>query len=79
MPPTTLSVIRDIPNNPDNSHATQMEINALFDDMELSLVDRLVRRLSARDVLQAYEKSIRVESAPELPISQPPASATSFE
>ena len=79
MPPTTLSVIRDIPNNPDNSYATQMEINALFDDMELSLVDRLVRRLSARDVLQAYEKSLSVDSAPELPASQPPASATSFE
>ena len=79
MPPTTLSVIRYIPNNPDNSYATQMEINALFDDMELSLVDRLVRRLSARDVLQAYEKSLSVDSAPELPASQPPASATSFE
>lgn len=79
MPPTTLSVIRDIPNNPNNSSATQMEINSLFDDMELSLVDRLVRRLSSIDVQQAYEKSVRLDSTSELPASQPPASATSFE
>lgn len=79
MPPTTLSVIRDIPNNPDNSYAKQIEINTLFDDMELSLVDRLLRRLSAIDVQQAYERSLQADSQPDLPRSQPPASATSFE
>lgn len=79
MPPTTLSVIRDMPNNPDNSYAKQIEINSLFDDMELSLVDRLVRRLSSIEVQQAYEKSVEVNTNTALPISQPPASATSFE
>lgn len=79
MPPTTLSVVRDIPNNPDNSYAKQIEINSLFDDMELSLVDRLVRRLSAIDVQQAYEKSLKTNTEPMLPVSQPPASASSFE
>lgn len=79
MPPTTLSVIRDIPNNPDNSYAKQIEINSLFDDMELSLVDRLVRRLSSIDVQRAYEKSLMLNTEPRLPVSQPPASATSFE
>lgn len=79
MPPTTLSVIRDIPNNPDNSYAKQIEINSLFDDMELSLVDRLVRRLSSIDVQRAYEKSLMLNTESRLPVSQPPASATSFE
>lgn len=79
MPPTTLSVIRDIPNNPDSSYAKQLEIDSLFDDMELSVVDRLVRRLSSMDVQQAYENSLRIDTTPTLPVSQPPASATSFE
>lgn len=79
MSPTTLSVIRDMPNNPDNSYAKQIEINTLFDDMELSLVDRLVRRLSSIDVQQAYEQSLVIDAAPNLPVAQPPASATTVE
>lgn len=58
MPPIRLNVIRDMPNNPDNSYAKQLEINTLFDDMEQSLVDRLVRRLSSIDVQEAYENSL---------------------
>lgn len=79
MPATTLSVIRDMPNNPDNSYAKQIEIDTLFTDMELSLVDRLVRRLSAVDVVQAYEKSQLINTDPELPAVQAPASATTFQ
>lgn len=79
MAPTTLSVLRDMPNNPDNSYAKQIEINTLFNDMELSLVDRLVRRLSSIEVQQAYEKSLLIDTEPNLPLAQPPASAISVE
>lgn len=79
MAPTVLSVVRDIPNNPDSSYAKQIEINTLFNDMELSLVDRLARRLSSIDVQRAYEKSLKAAASTELPNPQPPASATSFQ
>lgn len=79
MAPATLSVIRDMPNNPDNSYAKQIEIDTLFNDMELSLVDRLVRRLSSMDVQQAYENSLVIDTERQLPVVQPPASAISVE
>lgn len=79
MAPTILSVLRDMPNNPQSSFAKQIEINSLFSDMELSLVDRLVRRLSSIEVQEAYEKSLQIDSEPNLPMAQPPASATSVE
>lgn len=78
LAPTTLLTNREIPNNPDAVQAKQMEINTVFQNMELNLVDRLLRRLSAPDVEQAYLNSLRQRDTPDLPIAQPPASATAF-
>ena len=79
LAPTTLTITRDIPNSPETVHAKQMEINSLFADMELSLVDRLVRRLSSLEVRQAYERSQRTQDSSSAPSDQqPPVSARSF-
>lgn len=79
LAPTTLTITRDIPNSPETVHAKQMEINSLFVDMELSLVDRLVRRLSSLEVQQAYERSQRTQDSSSAPSDQqPPVSARSF-
>lgn len=79
LAPTTLTITRDIPNSPETVHAKQMEINSLFADMELSLVDRLVRRLSSLEVQQAYERSQRTQDSSSAPSDQqPPVSARSF-
>ena len=79
LAPTTLTITRDIPNSPETVHAKQMEINSLFADMELSLVDRLVRRLSSLEVRQAYERSQRTQdSSSAFSDQQPPVSARSF-
>lgn len=79
LAPTTLTITRDIPNSPETVHAKQMEINSLFADMELSLVDRLVRRLSSLEVQQTYERSQRTQDSSSAPSDQqPPVSARSF-
>lgn len=79
LEPTTLTLTRDIPNSPETVHAKQMEINSLFADMELSLVDRLVRRLSSLEVQQAYERGQRMRDSSFAPSDQqPPVSARSF-
>lgn len=78
IPPTVLSTTREIPNSPDASHATEMEIDTLFNHMELSLVDRLIRRLSSTEVTQAFEQSQASAQAQPTPPAQPPAAASSF-
>lgn len=78
LAPTRLVSTRDIPNNPNATDATSQEINTLFHSMEMSLVDRLLRRLTAPDVIQAYENSLRHPDPNLVPAAQPPASATSF-
>lgn len=78
LAPTTLLTNREIPNNPDAVQAKQMEIDTMFQNMELNLVDRLLRRLTAPDVEQAYLHSLRQQDASTLPTAQPPASATQF-
>lgn len=77
--PTTLTAIREIPNNPNAVHATHMEIQSVFQHMELSLVEQMMRRLSADEVKHAYMRSQQQDSLPLLPDANPPASATSFD
>lgn len=56
LPPTTLQVAREIPYDPDDSQARESEISMIFNDMQESLVARVVRRLSAPDVAQAFQQ-----------------------
>lgn len=78
LPPTILSSTREIPNSPNNSEAKNQEMEALFQSMEMFLVDRVMRRLSASDITEAYEASIQSTTPSSTPRAQPPASATSF-
>lgn len=78
LPSTVLSSTREIPNSPNNSEAKAQEMETLFQSMEMSLVDRVLRRLSASDIAEAYEASLHPQTSPPTPKAQPPASATSF-
>jgi LPS-assembly lipoprotein len=57
LPPTTLRSVRELPYDPDIVQAKQGEIASLFLSMQQNLVDRIVRRLTAPDVEEAYRNS----------------------
>lgn len=54
LPPTTLNVIREVPYDAEAVQAKDSEIEMIFRDMEQSLINRIVRRLSSPDVASAY-------------------------
>ncbi len=54
LPPTTLNVTREVPYDADAVQAKDSEIEMIFRDMEQSLINRIVRRLSSPDVSSAY-------------------------
>ncbi|MEI2415740.1 LPS assembly lipoprotein LptE [Orrella sp. JC864] len=55
LPDTTLTAVRDMPYDDQVLQAKQQEAQTLFEDMERSLVARIVRRLTAPDVTLAIE------------------------
>lgn len=57
LPPTTLTSSEDLPYDPTQVQAEQSEITTMFQEMQKSLVDRVVRRLSSPDVLDAARKA----------------------
>lgn len=61
LPPTTLRASRDMPYDPDDAQAKSGEMRMIFEDMQDAMVARVVRRLSAPDVADAYEQA---QSAP---------------
>ena len=54
LPPTTLTVMREVPYDAEAVQAKDSEIEMIFRDMEQSLINRIVRRLSSLDVTSAY-------------------------
>ncbi|HRO20982.1 LPS assembly lipoprotein LptE [Alcaligenes nematophilus] len=62
LPPTTLNVIREVPYDAEAVQAKDSEIEMIFRDMEQSLINRIVRRLSSPDVTSAYHY---ISSQPE--------------
>lgn len=70
LPDTTLTASRDLPYEEQLVQAKQSEMDTLFNSMEQSVVERLLRRLTAPDVAEAFE-AYQKENA-ELP----PAPAT---
>ncbi len=56
LPDTTLVAVRDLPYDDSVVQAKEGEMQSLFNTMFRSLVDRLVRRITAPDVAQAYER-----------------------
>lgn len=63
LPPTTLSSTREVPYDPDALQAKQGEIGSLFQEMQRSLIDRIVRRITSPEVVEAYQN--REAIAPE--------------
>ncbi|MBV6305297.1 hypothetical protein KVP10_10395 [Candidimonas humi] len=57
LAPTTLTSSQDLPYDPNQVQAKQGEIATLFLEMQKSLVDRIVRRLSSPDVIEAARKA----------------------
>ncbi len=55
LPPTTLVATREIPYDSGALQAKQGEIGSLYIEMQQSLVDRIVRRMTAPDVRAAFE------------------------
>lgn len=55
LPPTTLVATREIPYDSGALQAKQGEIGALYIEMQQSLVDRIVRRMTAPEVRAAFE------------------------
>ena len=56
LPPTELRATREVPYDPDNAQAKQAEITMIFEDMQQSLIARIVRHLSAPDVADAFQE-----------------------
>src|SRR5690606_35613018 len=54
LPATTLRSTREVPYDPDALQAKQGEIGSLFQEMQRSLIDRIVRRITSPEVAQAY-------------------------
>ncbi|HLR77851.1 MAG TPA: LPS assembly lipoprotein LptE [Burkholderiaceae bacterium] len=64
LPPTELRATREVPYDPDDSQAKHAEIRMVFEDMQESLIARIVRHLSAPDVTQAFQR-VRQEPVPD--------------
>ena len=77
IPPTTLRVVREMPYDDTMVQAKQSEITAVFQQMQQSLVDRVLRLLSAPDVYTAFENARQLpvdESSTDIsPVSNDPA------
>lgn len=71
LPTTTLVINREIPNNPEAVQAKQMEIDSVFQNMEVSMVDRILRHLSSEEVSQAYQAHVDALNADNAPAASP--------
>ncbi|MGP1613817.1 MAG: LPS-assembly lipoprotein LptE [Pollutimonas bauzanensis] len=69
LPPTTLRATREIPYDDTIVQAKQGEIGTIFQEMQQSMVDRVVRRLASPDVAEAFA------DAESLPVDESPAGA----
>lgn len=67
IPPTTLRASRELPYDDTMVQAKQSEITTIFQQMQQSMVDRVLRLLSAPDVYTAFENTRH------LPVDESPA------
>jgi len=72
LPPTTLTATREIPYDDNVVQAKQGEIATLFKEMQHSLVDQMVRRLTSPEVAEAFRHADELpdadaETAPPAP------------
>lgn len=57
LPITTLTTSRDMPYDPDDDQAKRQEMEQVFHTMRLALIDRIIQRISSKEVLEAYERT----------------------
>jgi len=57
LEPTTLRARRELPYDPDAVQARQSEITVMFRSMQQSMIDRIIRRLTAPEVAQAHRNA----------------------
>ncbi|RIY40930.1 LPS assembly lipoprotein LptE [Neopusillimonas maritima] len=57
LAPTTLGTTREIPYDSGALQAKQGEIGSLYVEMQQSLIDRMVRRITSPEVMKAYENA----------------------
>jgi len=55
LAPTTLTVTRFLPNDPDSVQAKESERASLYAAMEQDVIERLSRRLTAPDITERFE------------------------
>lgn len=67
LPPTTLRATRELPYDDTMVQAKQSEITTVFQQMQQSMVDRVLRHLTAPDVITAFA------NAEKLPVEETPA------
>jgi len=75
LPPTTLRATREIPYDPNVVQAKQGEIAAVFNDMQQSLIDRVVRRLASPDVADAFAEAAALPKSQDDGAADVPAPA----
>lgn len=56
LPDSTIVSVRDLPYDDSVVQAKEGEIALLFEQMQRGMVDRVMRRITAPDVAQAYER-----------------------
>jgi LPS-assembly lipoprotein len=75
LAPTTLRATREVPYDPNVVQAKQGEIATVFADMQQSLIDRVVRRLSSPDVAEAFAEAMALPPAEKDGAAEAPAPA----
>ncbi len=68
LPDTTFTTYRELPYNTSASQALSSLINSLYDAMEQSLINRILRRLAAPDVRENYARLERGEVDADHPV-----------
>jgi LPS-assembly lipoprotein len=71
IPDTTLSAYRQMPYDAQVVQAKASQMDVLYSSMEQSLVSRVLRRLTADDVREAYARLQRGEVDPNAPVFNP--------
>ncbi|NYT65124.1 hypothetical protein H0A58_03980 [Alcaligenaceae bacterium] len=78
LEPTTLRATREVPYNANVVQAKQSEISTVFKEMQQSMINRVVRHLSAPDVTAAFLKpddlpidDSQIDSTPQFDTSTP--------
>jgi len=70
LPPTVLRATRELPYDDTMVQAKQSEITAVFQQMQQAMVDRVVRHMTAPDVIAAFR------DADKLPLEETPSDLT---